>query len=79
MNNEAAAYRTQSLYEASFLLARGFKLIAANTDGPKATLLFADSVDLQQTILDFYNSKGMVRAKPFVDAYRSLKDMVFRR
>ena len=71
-------YRTQSLYEASYLLALGFKLIGADP-GQKTTLLFADSPELQQAVLDFYNGEGTVRAKPFVESYRSLKDMVFQR
>ncbi len=70
---------TQSLYEASYLLALGFKLVSANPDGHKTTLLFADSPELKQAVIDFYNNEGIVKAKPFVECYRSLKDMVFQR
>ncbi len=73
------AHRTQSLYEASYLLARGFRLAATDHEGQKTTLVFADTPELRQAILDFYNGDGMVKAKPFVESYRSLKDMVFQR
>ncbi len=72
-------HSTQSLYEASYLLATGFKLVASDPGGQKTTLLFADTPELRQAILDFYNGEGMVRAKPFVENYRTLKDMVFQR
>jgi len=75
----ALDYRTQSLYEASYLLANGFRLVATNRAGLKTTLLFADIPELRQAVLDFYNGEGVVKAKPFVECYRSLKDMVFQR
>ena len=72
-------YSTQSLYEASYLLAKGFKLISKDTSGRKAALIFEDSPELKQAVMDFYNGGASVRAKAFVDSYRSLKDMVFQR
>lgn len=72
-------YRTQSLYEASYLLALGFKLVASDAQGQKTTLLFADTPELRKAVMDFYNGDGLVRAKHFVESYRSLKDMVFQR
>ncbi len=74
-----SVHKTQSLYEASYLLALGFKLVSTNPDGQKTTLLFADTPELKQAVMGFYNGDGVIKAKPFVECYRSLKDMVFRR
>lgn len=72
-------YTTQSLYEASYLLAKSFKLVSKDSNGQKVSLLFEDSPELRQVVMDFYNGEGMVRAKVFVDHYRSLKDFCFTR
>ena len=72
-------YATQSLYEASFLIAKGFKLISRDSTGRKTTLLFEDSLELRKAVMDFYNGGASVRAKAFVDNYRSLKDMIFKK
>lgn len=73
------SYQTQNLYEASYLLAKGFKLVAKDARGQKTTLHFEDSPDLKKALMDFYNGDGVVYAKAFVESYRSLKDMVFQR
>ena len=72
-------YSTQSLYEASFLLAKGFKLVSRDSAGRKTTLHFDNSPELQKAVVDFYNGGASVRAKAFVDTYRSLKDMIFQK
>ena len=77
--NMTKTYRTQSLYEASYLLALGFRIVSSDAAGQKTTLVFDDTLKLRQAVVDFYNGDGVVRAKPFVESYRSLKDMVFQR
>ena len=72
-------YSTQSLYESAYLLSRGFKLISKDSTGHKSTLLFEDSPQLKQAVMDFYNGRGTACAKSLFDSYRSLKDMVFQR
>ena len=72
-------YSTQSLYEASYLMANGFLIISRKTDGQKTHILFEDTPKLKQAVMAFYNGDGMVNAKSFVNNYRSLKDMVFQR
>ena len=72
-------YSTQSLYECAYLLSKDFKLASKNSSGQKTKLLFEDTPELQQAVMDFYNESGKVSAKRLFDAYRSLKDMVFQR
>lgn len=72
-------YSTQNLYECSFLLASGFKLLSKESIGSKTTLLFEESSALNKAVMDFYNGEGLVPAKLLFDFYRSLKDMVFQR
>ncbi len=72
-------HTTQSLYEASYFLARGFKLISKDSSGQKVALLFENSPELNQAVIDYYNGAGKASAKALFDAYRSLKDMVFQR
>lgn len=72
-------HRTQSLYEGAYLIALGFRLVSKDSSGQKTALLFEDSPELRQAVMDFYNGGASVRAKAFVDSYRSLKDMVFQR
>lgn len=79
MKEMSKNYSTQSLYEASFLLAKGFELTSKDSTGQKTTLLFEDSPELRQAVIAFYNGRGIIRAKVFVESYRSLKDMVFQR
>ena len=72
-------YQTQSLYEASFLLAKGFKLTSKQFNGQKASLIFEDTPALQQAVMDFYNGTGIASAKGLFDQYRNCKDMIFQR
>ena len=72
-------YRLQSLYEASYLLVKGFPLIGKEQAGSKITLIFMDSKELRQEVLKFYNGGGIIEAKDIFDSYRSLKDYVFQR
>jgi len=75
----ANTYSTQSLYEAAYLLSRDFKLVSKDSAGQKTCLHFLDTPVIRQAVMDFYNGSGMVSAKAFVDAYRSLKDFCFTR
>jgi len=69
-------YRVQSLYEAAFLLVKGYKLAGKENNGAKVTLLFNASNNLIKDSLHFYNG-GEAGAKELFDAYRTLKDYVF--
>lgn len=71
-------FKTQSLYEASYLLAKGFSLAGKEKTGDKVTILFDASSKLVEESLRFYNG-GKIEAKAMFDAYRTLKDYVFER
>ena len=70
-------FKTQNLYQASYLLCQGFKLIRTESNGYKVTVIF-EGKDIEANALEFYNG-GWVEAKAYSDAYRSLKDIVFQR
>ena len=72
-------YKTQNLYEASFLMVKGFELVGKEKTLNKVMLLFKNDVEIQGGVLEFYNGEGKVSAKKLSDAYRSLKDFIFER
>jgi len=78
MPNTLEPHRTQNLYEAAFLRARGFKLAGKERFGKKVTVIFAPDPNINGVVMEFYNG-GHVEGWAFVEAYRSLKDMVFER
>ncbi len=69
-------YRTQNLYEASFLACRGFNFTHKEKNGNKVALIFPNSQELTETVAEFY-AGGTVKAKELFDWYRTLKDYVF--
>ena len=71
-------YKTQNLYEASYLLAKGFNLAGKEKVGNKVTILFKDSEKIKEEAMGFYNG-AKVGAKEYSDSYRTLKDFVFDR
>jgi hypothetical protein len=76
--NKDNYYRVQNLYEASFLLAKGHKLVGKEKKENKVTLLFDATTGLVEDSLRFYNG-AKIEAKALFDAYRTLKDFVFER
>lgn len=71
-----AYYRTQNLYEASYLLSKGHHILNKESSGSKATILFPDTDEVHKDALDYYNG-GRIVAKAYSDAYRTLKDFIF--
>ena len=69
-------YRTQSLYEAAFLMARGFDLEGKEESGRKITLIFKQEAKITEEVMKFYNG-AKIEAKKFCDCYRTLKDYIF--
>jgi len=70
-------HSTQNLYEAAYILAKGFKLSGKERTPHKTVLLF-EGEDVAQESINFYNG-GLIQAKAFSDAYRTLKDYIFER
>jgi len=71
-------YKTQSLYEGSYLMARGFSLAGKEKAGNKITILFEHKPEICHEAMRFYNG-AKIEAKKYSDAYRTLKDYVFER
>ena len=71
-------YRTQNLYEAAFLFARGCELAGKEDNGGKVNILFKNNKKVKIESLHYYNS-GMVEGKKYSDCYRTLKDYIFTR
>lgn len=74
MNKE---YSTQNLYEAAYLLSKGFKLIGKEKQAKKFALHF-EGAEATVEAARFYNG-ATVKAKAYSEAYRTLKDYVFER
>lgn len=70
--------KTQNLYEAAFLMARGCELVGKEKSGNKVSVLFKNTKKIRAESLSFYNN-GMVEGKKYSDCYRTLKDYVFTR
>ncbi len=71
-----STYRTQNLYEASFLLAKGYHLAGKEQDKNKVTVLFELGPEINHESMRFYNGAS-VEAKKYSDCYRTLKDYIF--
>lgn len=75
---EQRLYFTDSLYEASFLLANGFPhRRTENSNSQYKKIVFDDSSDLRKVIASFYGN-GKVPVLAFVSAYKKLKGEVFQ-
>ena len=69
-------YRTSNLYEATYLLCRGYALAGKERIGKRTAVLFALKNGVQQAALDYY-AGATVEARKFADKYRALKDFIF--
>jgi hypothetical protein len=70
-------HTTQNLYEAAFLYAKGFKLTEKEDSGHKVTLFF-EGDGVEDAASRYYNG-GLINAKRYTDAYRTIKDYIFKR
>ena len=69
-------HATPNLYEASFLIARGFKINDIEKDAGRKAILYLEGEGMADAVRDYYNG-GLVSGKAMTDAYRMLKDRVF--
>ena len=69
-------HATPNLYEASFLIARGFKINDVEKDAGRKAILYLEGEGIEDAIRDYYNG-GLVSGKAMTDAYRMIKDRVF--
>lgn len=68
-------HRTSNLYEAAFLLSKGFKLTGKERAGAKTILCFVGE-GIDSAVLSFYD-EGQVNARLYSEAYKKLKDFIF--
>ncbi len=66
-------YRTSNLYEAAYLLSKGFPLLGKEQEGSRVIVLFLETPNIHEASLMFFNGE----AKRLFDSFRSLKDFVF--
>ena len=72
-------YITSSIYESSYLLAKGFiHLRIENSASAYKKIIFENSSEVQKAVADFY-ANGKVPVLTFVNAYRRLKGEIFSR
>ena len=67
---------TSNLYEASFLIARGFKINDIEKDVGRKAIVYLEGEGIEGAVREYYND-GLVGGKSMTDAYRMLKDRVF--
>lgn len=71
-------YRTKDLPLASFLYASGEKLIDFSRQNGIVWFVFADKTFCENLASCFWRGEAMVNARGFVNASRSLKDLIFQ-
>jgi len=71
-------YNTISLYEASYLLCKGYKPIRTIPSGKKSTIVFENSIELIKEVMSYHN-KGEAPAKKLTECYQEIKDLVFNK
>jgi hypothetical protein len=76
MNKTENDFRTRDLYRASFLMARGLKLIRVEKTGSIATFIFENKDRIDEMVTSFYNNSEQVDANKLICAIRDLKSLV---
>lgn len=74
MENEI---RTKDLYLASLLYAETDHFLRMKREGRTCWFIFARERKTEQLVSSYWSGKAYCNAKLFVDAIRTLKDMVF--
>jgi len=73
--NGCERYATSDFYLASFMKARGMKLVETTRDGRRVTFVFEDRPDRGDLVREFYND-GQVKVNAFTHAIQDLKAVV---
>lgn len=68
------------IWQASYLMTKGYSLISCPLGhNGFAAFVFQDKNNrIDREIQDYVNGKGKITAKDFVEAYRTLKSLVFK-
>ena len=77
--NMKDCFRTKDLGEASLLYSSDKRLIHLNHDGIRYWFIFEDQESCQKIVQSFWRKEAMINAKNFVDAERTLKNLIFKK
>ena len=77
MKKKTDQFKTKDLYIASYLYAVGVKFVGLAREGRVCRFVFEDFVSAERGQQDFLSKDGVVVAKDYVDALRTLKDLIF--
>ena len=69
-------YSTRDYYIASFLKARGFKLVATNKNGRDVYFIFEGKEEIEKILPGFYNGTEKVIAIELTTAIRNIKSLL---
>lgn len=70
-------YRTKDLPLASFLYSSNKKLLEFYKEKGIVWFIFEDKKSCEELVSSFWQKTAMVNAKEFVDALRTMKDLIF--
>jgi hypothetical protein len=69
-------YQTSDLYLASYLKARGMRIVDTLRDGRRTTFVFSDQTDRRDLVRSFYDD-GTVRVCDYKNALNDLRAMIY--
>lgn len=76
IKRDSNQYPTRDYYIASFLKAKGFKLMATDKKGKDIYFIFDDKEKIEKTLPGFYNGTEKVIAIDLIGAIRNIKSML---
>lgn len=77
MENPSSTYRTKDLYLASYLFSEGIELSGSDRVGSVYWFVFANKVECERLANLYWTDRANSKIKSFVEAIRSLKDIIF--
>ncbi|MCX6383150.1 MAG: DUF5659 domain-containing protein [Actinobacteria bacterium] len=75
-SNQYSTYSTKDYYIASFLKAKGFKLMATDKKGKDIYFIFEGKEKIENILPGFYNGTEKVIAIDLIGAIRNIKSML---
>ncbi len=75
--NKSNIWTTSNLYQGSYLIARGFKLVGTKKQGNKVAIIF-EGENIEAEAMKYYNDEK-VGSKSLFSSFRLLKDLVFEK
>ena len=76
MKQDSNQYSTRDYYIASFLKARGFKLVATDKNGKDIYFIFEGRQEIENILPGFYNGTEKVIAIDLTTAIRNIKSLL---